>query len=50
MPSFFTAKELAGADLDWTDPVQPVIHWSRDGGLLFFYTPGEGTHHVAMYL
>ena len=33
-------KKLAGADLDWTDPVQPVIHWSRDGGLLFFYTPG----------
>ena len=32
-------KELAGADLEWEDPVQPFLYWSADGGLLTCFTP-----------
>ena len=54
----WTYKQAMGIDLPRTTFVQQYMGESvpldidelRMGDLLFFYTPSEGTHHVAMYL
>ncbi len=32
-------KELVRLDIEWQDPVPPVLSWSRDSQFLFFFTP-----------
>ena len=54
----WSCSKALGIELPRTTYVQQYVGESvpldldelRMGDLLFFYTPGEGTHHVAMYL